>query len=126
MDVAFSSRTRYIFLFVSRYPSLIGGCVYIQSSFGLNHGKRLHDKVDVILKRFIRQVQLDVERPQLQNLEQVVNLLWNCLSTQQKKSYSWAKRLVTWTFWHVKLANVDQIAKYITNLFKWTRDLHYV
>jgi len=32
--------------------------------FGSSHGKGLHDEVGAILKRFIRQVQLDIKGPQ--------------------------------------------------------------
>jgi len=43
----------------------MGGCCLIWSSFGSRHGKGPLDRAGAIFKRFIRQVQLDVDRPQL-------------------------------------------------------------
>jgi hypothetical protein len=40
--------------------TLIGGCTCMWNFFGFGHGKGPHHGVDVVLKHFIRQVQLDV------------------------------------------------------------------
>jgi hypothetical protein len=40
-----------------------------------------HDSNGIIFKRFIKQVQLDVHGPNLQNVKDVVNLLLNHLSS---------------------------------------------
>jgi len=45
------------------------------SFFNIGHGKRPHDGARVVLKRFIRKSQLDVNGPKLQNAKDVVTLL---------------------------------------------------
>jgi hypothetical protein len=43
--------------------------------FSTGHGKRPHDGAKVVLKRFLRKSQLDVNGPKLQNAKDVVTLL---------------------------------------------------
>jgi len=45
------------------------------SFFSIRHGKRPHDGARVVLKRFLRKSQLDVNGPKLQNAKDVVTLL---------------------------------------------------
>jgi hypothetical protein len=62
--------------------------VCLWSFFGFGHGKGHHDGVGAVVKRFIKQVQLDTQGPQLQNVEHVVILLHEHLSQWPKTSYS--------------------------------------
>lgn len=77
----FQFKRKIPFYFVNHYPYLIGGCNCMWSFFGLSHGKGPHDGVGAILKRFIKQVLLDVKGLQLQNAKQVVNLFCSRLNT---------------------------------------------
>jgi hypothetical protein len=50
------------------------------SFFGSSHGNGPHDKVGTIVKKFVKQSQLNVQGPQLQNAEQVVMFFLENLS----------------------------------------------
>jgi hypothetical protein len=67
MVVALNFKSKIPWYFVNRYPHLTYGCSCLWSFFGYGHGKGPRDGVGIVLKRFIRQVQLDVEGLQLQN-----------------------------------------------------------
>jgi hypothetical protein len=88
--------------------------------FGTRHGKRHHDGVMVVLKRFFKKFQLNVNGPKLQNAEDVVNLLHIHLSSWSKISYKGEKKLVTRVFWHVKTIDVDRQTKYTCDFVKGT------
>jgi hypothetical protein len=92
----FRFKNKTPFYFVSNCPHLMGGCC-------LGHGKSPHEGASAVFKRFIKQAQLDVDGPQLQNAEPTVTLLCSRLKT----SYSRDQSLVSCTFWHVKPVDVD-------------------
>jgi hypothetical protein len=56
------------------------------SFFGIGLGKGLHDGAKVVLKKFIRQVQLDASDPKLQNAKDVVELLCKHLNSRLETS----------------------------------------
>jgi hypothetical protein len=91
----FKSKTPWYF--VSRYPYITSGCVCLWSFFGFGHGKGPHDGAGAILKWFVRQVQLDVHGPNLQNAINV-DLLCNRLSSRLESSYSKERRIVNHFF----------------------------
>ncbi len=53
-------KSKVLLFFMSCYPQLTNGSVYLWSFFGSSHGKGPHDKAGVIVKRFIKQVQFNV------------------------------------------------------------------
>jgi len=77
------------------------------SFFGIGHGKRPHDGARVVLKRFIRKSQLDINGPKLQNAEDVVTLLGTHLFSHLETFYTRERKLVTCVLWHVKTTDVD-------------------
>jgi hypothetical protein len=62
---------------------------------GSGHGKGLHDGVGVVIKRFIRKEQLDVNGAKLQNAKEV-QFLHEHLSKRPKTLYLGARRPVGW------------------------------
>jgi len=63
-----------------------------------------------------------VERLQIQNVEQVVNLLHSHLNTCLETSYYGHQILVMHTFWHVNPTNVDRITYYNINSINHIRN----
>jgi hypothetical protein len=57
--------------------------------------ERPHDGVKVVLKRFLKKFQLNVNGQKLQNVEDVVNLSHIHLSSWFKTSYKGERKLVT-------------------------------
>ena len=58
-------KSRVPWYFVARYPEITGGCLYMRSFFGIDQGKGPHDRVEAVLKRYIRTAQLDIKGPKL-------------------------------------------------------------
>jgi hypothetical protein len=113
--------------FVSRYPEITDGCKCLWSFFGSGHSKGPHDGAGAVLKRFIRQKQLDVEGPKLQCAADIVNLLHEHLSGRPETSYNGGdRRPVHRTFWLVEVDDVDREHEYMVDTIEGTRDLHSV
>ncbi len=53
-------KSKVPWFFVACYPHIIGGCTCLWNFFGSSHGKGPHDRARAMLKRFIKQAQLDV------------------------------------------------------------------
>lgn len=69
------------------------------------NAKQMH--VGVVLKRFIRKSQLDVNGSKLQNAKDVVTFLCTHLPSRPETSYTWERKHVTCVFWHVNTIDVD-------------------
>jgi hypothetical protein len=61
--------------FVSSYPHLTSGCSCMWNFFGSKHGKGPCARTCTIVKRFVKQVQLNTRCLPFQNAKQVVMLL---------------------------------------------------
>jgi hypothetical protein len=100
-------KSKIPFYFMNDYPHLTSVYYLVKSFFGSRHGKSPHDGAGAVLKRFIKQVQFNVERPKIQNAEQVVNLFCSHLNTHLKTSYSGHRIPIMHTFWHVNVTSMD-------------------
>jgi hypothetical protein len=120
----FKNKTPWFF--VIRHPHLTWGYNMMWSFFSIGHGKRPHDGATVVLKRFIRKSQLDVNGRKLQNVKDVITLMCTHLFSWLETSYVGERKLVTCVFWHFKTTNVDHHTKYICDYVKGSRDLHCV
>ncbi len=74
--------------------------------------------VGVVLKRFIKKSQLDVNKSKLQNAEDVVTFLCTHLSSQPKTYYTRERKHVACVFWHVNTIDVDHQTKYTCDSLK--------
>lgn len=62
-------KSRVPWYFVNWHSHIIGGCRCVWNFFGSGHGKGMHDGVGVVLKHFNGKAQLDVQGPELKNVE---------------------------------------------------------
>ena len=119
-------KSRIPWYFVSRYPQLTGGCMCMWSFFGTGHGKGPHDGAGAVIKRYMRNAQLDMLGPRLQDAETVCQFLREKLSVRPESSYSGERRPVRRTFWHVLEEDVDRETEYDCEPIKGCRDMHQI
>jgi hypothetical protein len=91
-------KSRIPWYFVSHYPKITNGCNCVWSFFGSGHGKGPHDGAGVVLKRYIRNAQLNVHGPKLEDAETVMRFLREKLSVRPESCYSGKRRPVDRTF----------------------------
>jgi hypothetical protein len=103
---SFQFKSKVPWAFVSRYPLLCDGCTCQWNFFGSGHSKGPHDGAGAVLIRYIRQAQLDVHGPELQNAKQVVDSLHSKLLARSETSYAGATRSVNRSFWYVLESDV--------------------
>lgn len=112
--------------FVAQYPLLCDGCTCHWSFFGTGHGKGPHDGAGAVLKCYIRQSELDIKGPQLQNAQQVVDFLRLKLPYSPDTSYSRDQRHVNRVFWHIGVMDILRDEEYLVEPVKGTQNLHTV
>jgi hypothetical protein len=119
-------KSKVPWFFISRYPDITGGCACLWSFFGSGHGKGPHDGAGAVVKRFIRQVQLDSHGPVLHNALDVVALLREHLTTRPETSYTGDLKHVHRVFWHVGKDDTDRTNIITGDGIKGSRGLHSV
>lgn len=119
-------KSRIPWYFVSRYPEITNGHNCMWSFFGSGHGKGPHDGAGAVLKRYIRNAQLDVQGPRLQDALTVVAFLRTNLGERPKTSYSGDRRPVSRTFWHIIEDDVDRENEYDCEPIRRCREVHQV
>jgi hypothetical protein len=80
----------------------------------------------VVLKRFIRQAQLDAHGPKLQSTADVVHLPQSNLSVRRETSYSGNRRLVDQTLWLVGNTDVNRKSEYVCEMIQGTHNMHSI
>jgi hypothetical protein len=101
-------KSRIPWYFVSRYPEITGGCSCMWSFFGSSHRKGPHDGAGAVLKRYIRNAQLDVSGPRLQDAETICRFLREKLSERPESCYSGERRPMDYTFWYITEDDIDR------------------
>lgn len=94
--------------FVARYPLLTGGCLMRWNFFESAHGKGEWDGAGAVVKRALRQEQIQNPNRPLQNAAQVVEFLKENYSTRVGTQYTQAtSKPICREFWHIGESEVN-------------------
>jgi len=87
---------------------MTNGCKMMWFFFGSDHGKGPHDKVGVVVKRFLRCEQFNAHVDKLTNVEKVVSFFCKELFYRPESSYTSKRKPFHQLFWHNKSIDVER------------------